>query len=182
MAPNEEEIEYKTDWGTSVAKERLKKDIIDQRIDKWKPKEVYFDPKRYDQFYKYYKYENFRTNLLTLRKAVTKAHEHAARDQVAFNAFARRDSPAVSDSIQEPRWHQSEAQKALRHLVQTEKIDGMKPADVRKLNPSFMQYSKKQFRDHLQHEKTRHWKKMHNKEYAERVQYLKSMVVINNPK
>ena len=168
-----ETIEYRKDWGTSEAKAQLKEDILCGRIDDWKPMRVYNDPERHDRFYRYYKYENFSANLRELRKAVGKGLGHAERDQNAFDNYKVDNPPPLGGR---PRWHRSEAQKLCRQLVQTNEIAGMKPSEVRELSPLFMVCTKKEFRDHFNHEKSRHWKKMHDEEYAMRVRFLKSTI------
>lgn len=160
--------------GPVLQKRSLKKDILDKRIKGWKPKQVYLDPEHFDQFYKYYKYENFRTNLHALRKACEKGVSGAERDQIAFAAHTSSYVPPIG------QWHRSDAQKLLRRLVQLDMIDGMFPTEIREQEPLFEAYTLKQFRDHLYHEKARHWKKMHEKDYSDRVKFLKATVDTTN--
>ena len=166
------QIEYKTDWATSEAKRQLKKDILDGRIEGWDPKEVYFDTERHERFYKWYRRENFTTNLRTLRESITKGLFQAKRDKIAFDAYMA-SHPLDPEQV---RWHGSAAQKLLRRMIRAELIDNMKPREVRAESPLFSAFTLKKFRDHLDHEKVRHWKKMHDEEYAGRVRFLKSQI------
>lgn len=168
---NKETTAYKTDWATSAARKQLKDDVLSGRIKDWLPKDVYFDPERHS-LYKHYKRDNFTTNLNTLRKSIAKARTEAKRDMVAYEAY--KQMHPIDET--ELRWHRSEAQKLLRYMIRADQIDNMRPSDVRLESPLFMEYSLKQFRDHLNHEKVRHWKKMHDDEYAKRVQFLKAKI------
>lgn len=77
--------EYQSDWGTSESKQLLQKDIVDGRIEGWGPSQVYNDPERYDH-YKYYKYENFRTNLNALRKKVVKQMDKSRKHRDSYES------------------------------------------------------------------------------------------------
>lgn len=174
---NQKNVDYRTDWATSEAKDMLKQDIINKRIEGWRPAAVYNDQLRH-YLYKQYKYDNFVTNLRNLRKSIETLHKVADRDRIAYRAYANMH-PVVDDSGQEGlphRWHQSNAQYLLRQMVKADTLGNRKPRDIRESNPLFMNYTMQQFRRHLDHEKTRHWKKMNDKEYAERVRFLKATI------
>lgn len=171
------QVQYRNDWARSDAKKILQNDIVEGRIADWQPQRVYKDPERYEMYYKFYKYENFRGNLSRLRKSVKKGMSHSERDKKALDIY-RQESPIQFG----PRiWHRSQAQLLLRYLVQTEvEIVGMTPAEIRECSNLFTPYSKEEFRNHLSHEKSRHWKKMHEKEYSERVRFLKQEIQVNS--
>lgn len=169
----QEEMEYKTDWSTSTAKNQLKQDILDGRIDGWSLRDIYFDPE-WHHLYQLYKRENFTNNPRTLRESLEKALAEAARDKIAFKNYLS-SHPINRDKT---RWHQSDAQKLLRHMIRIGVTDGEKPSDVRNSDTLFQAWTLKQFRDHFDHEKVRHWKKMHDKEYAKRVQFLKAQITV----
>lgn len=180
---NKDDVEYRTDWSTSEAKDILKEDIINKRIEGWRPAAVYNDQLRH-HLYKQYKYDNFVTNLRNLRKSIESLHRAADRDQNAYFAYAVLH-PVVVDTPKDeqhpPRWHRSNAQSLLRQMIQGEKLENRKPREIRLSNPLFLKYSLEQFRRHLDHEKMRHWKKMHEEEYAERVRFLKARIDSQEP-
>ena len=67
-------------WHNSHAKKLLIKDIIDGNIDGMEPKRVFVMQKEYQA----YKYENFATNLQSLRKQVAEKQSLADDDEAAF--------------------------------------------------------------------------------------------------
>lgn len=167
---------YRTDWGTSEAKEVLKQDILDKRIEGWRPQQVYNDPNRYNDYYRHYEYKNFWTNLNNLRKALKKRLNKADKHRRSYEGYiaARAYNPN--------RWDGSEAQTLLRQMVKDKTIENKTFQQIYGASPLFADICPDAdvFRDHLAHEKKRHWKHENAQDYSERVRFLRSHIGVTH--
>ena len=134
----------KIKWGSSEEKFLLREDIISGVVTKeMKAKEVYKTRECYSKF----KYENFRSNLRTLRKAVKDGLGRAERDEAAFlhdkNLFGKKADGA---------WHRSDAYKVLKHEIKKGKLEGKKPKEIYNSKSEFKSFPLPKFRNQIYHE------------------------------
>jgi hypothetical protein len=171
-----ETIEYKKDWAKSEAKKMLLEDIVSGRIDGWQPKQVYEDPARHD-LYKYYKRENFSTNLRNLREYVKNHRARAATDSIAM-AETRRELANHRNPNAAPRWDGTRAQAILQRLIANGETANKKPAEIRASKPEFLVYTGEQFRNHLTHKKRRLYRRDNSNEFSQHMKFLQSKIKI----
>ena len=140
---------YWTDWGTSEAKELLKKDIEEGRVtEQMQPHQVYeMHPE-----YKRYKYTNFTANLGSLKGAINDSHKHADFDDAALANDERLHPRSATTTAGLPRWDGSEAQGLLKMDVDDGKHDSMQPKDLYESRVEYEVFSLEVFRKHIYQE------------------------------
>ena len=139
-------------WGKSDAKFNLREDIIGGNVTKdMTPNEVYnMRPE-----YKDYSYQNFRTNLRSLRKTVK---DHLGRAELD-KEFYLHDKHLFQGVTNCELWHRSEAYKLLKNDVKECKVEGTKPKELYKSKVEYQTFPLKKFRNQIYHEQTRLRKK-----------------------
>ena len=137
----------KIKWGSSKEKFLLREDIIGGVVTKeMKAKEVYKMRECYSKF----KYENFRSNLRSLRKAVKDGLDRAETDEAAFlhdmHLFGEKADGA---------WHRSDAYKVLKDEIKKGKVEGKKPKVIYNGKSEFKAFPLAKFRNQIYHEHVR---------------------------
>ena len=139
-------------WAKSDAKFYLREDVISGIISKnMKAKDVYnMRPE-----YKEYKYENFRNNLLSLRKVVKRDLGRAELDK----EYYQHDKHLFRGDANCEEWHTSEAYKVLKEDMKDGKVDGRKPKDIYNSRREYQAFSLKKVRNQIYVEQERLRKK-----------------------
>ena len=140
-------------WQNSLAKEMLKKDILDGLVTAdMKPKQVL--AMRQELYEPYAK--NFAANYRSLQRSLQALHDRSEEDDAWIvhdqSLFPRTDV----DSLGRPRWDGSAAQQLLRDDMAAgalEELGG--PTALRNTRSEYMRFSLKVFTDHINQEKTR---------------------------
>jgi hypothetical protein len=133
-------------WRNSHAKKLLTKDIIDGNIDGMAPKRVFVMRKEYQA----YKYENFATNLRSLRKQVAEKQGLADDDEAAF---AHDEMLGLRvNSKPYPRWQGSVAEQLLKQDIDNGRHVHMKPRELKESRIEYGPYPGTVFRDHIHQE------------------------------
>ena len=144
--PSEDDAPELPPWRYSEAKKQLIKDILDGTLDGKGPGEVHeFRPE-----YKERKYENFRTNLNNLRKALKEQRARADSDDAALahdEALNLR-----TNSKPYPRWQGTEAERLLKLAIDNGQHIIMQPQELKNTCAEYEPYPLKVFRDHIQQE------------------------------
>ena len=141
-------------WAKSDAKFYLREDVISGIISKnMKAKDVYnMRPQ-----YKEYKYENFRNNLLSLRKAVKRDLGRAELDKEYYQHdkhLFRGDS-----NLNSKAWHRSDAYNILKEDIKGGRVEGMKPKEIYNSRREYQAFSLKKVRIQIYVEQERLRKK-----------------------
>jgi hypothetical protein len=139
-------------WKKSKAKKQLRKDIIDGIVtDKSKPQHVY----QMNPMYLEYPYDNFRTNLLALKKKVKTERASAVYAIEAIQYDRLRFPRPLTKANGEPLWNGSVAEMLLREEVKKEDISQItkKPKEWWNSNAEYQRFSLDTFRDHLKQER-----------------------------
>jgi len=135
-------------WKDGEAKELLRKDIVNGKIDGKGPKEVYnMRPE-----YRAYKYDNFVTNLRNLRKSLAELQERADDDAAALAHDEALD--LRSNGKPYPRWQGTEAETLLKLDIDNDQQKNKTPRELQATRPEYAPYPSKVFRDHI-HQETR---------------------------
>ena len=141
-----------TPWAKSDAKFKLREDIIGGVVTKdMRPSEVYnMRPEYMD-----YNYQKFRTNLLSLRKAVKNNLGQAELDRDCYlhdKRLFQKDSDCEV-------WHRAEAYKLLKNDIKDGKVEGTKPRELYKSRIEYQDFPLVKFRNQIYHEQARLRKK-----------------------
>ena len=125
-------------WAKSDARFYLREDLISGIITKnMKAKEVYdMRPE-----YKKYKYENFRSNLLSLQIAVKRDLGRAEIDNECYQHdkhLFRGDS-----NLNSKAWHRSDAYNILKEDIKGGRVEGMKPKEIYNSRREYQAFSLK---------------------------------------
>lgn len=133
------------DWRYSLAKEQLLRDLTVGTIpldkDEMGPKDVYNLPDRPE--FRKYRYENFRTNLNTLRKAIIQKQASAISDSAALARDLQKYPTRAYNHRGEPRWEGSAAQESLIYDVGTAAKEG------KRLTVEEIYYERDEYQDFL---------------------------------
>ena len=112
------------------------------------PRDVYLYRPEFTAF----PYDNFRTNLNNLRKAIAKLQDSALWDSQAL-ARDRKLFPRPDKNFRgEPQWHGSDAEALLKQDVTDGKQKTMKPKDLYKSRNEYQVYPLHIFRGHIDQE------------------------------
>jgi hypothetical protein len=136
-------------WRTSLARKLLKQDIIDHKAPaSMAPYDVYLMRSNYWLW----KYENFRSNLNNLRKAIAKDQQRAA-DDAAFLGKDLEVNPLPEDIPQGyPRWNGSEAERLLKLDVDAGLHEAMSTGELRMSKDEYQEFPCKVFAKHVYQE------------------------------
>ena len=158
-------------WAKSRAKKMLHDDIVQKRLQNMKPKQIWMS----NALYKKYKLENFRTNYYSLREAIKTRVTLKAKAHDAF----QHDEPIILQRRQQKFYYPGSAvEKQLRYDVQRGFTDG-KSADQVKQSRQVLRnsgLSVPEVSNFLAYERTRHHRKLHEEEYAERMRFINATV------
>ena len=105
--------------------------------------------------YKEYKYNNFRTNLLSLRKAVKRDLGRAELDR----EFYLHDKNLLQGGLNSDAWHRSEAYELLKDDIKDGKVVGTKPKEIYTSRMEYQAFPLKKFRNQIYVEQERLRKK-----------------------
>ena len=97
-----------------------------------------------------YKYENFRTNLRSLRLSVKNGLSRAEADEEAY-----LHDKALYGKTADGAWHRSVAYTLLKDDIKTGKIVGRKPKEVYESRNEYKTFPLKKFRNQIYHEHER---------------------------
>jgi hypothetical protein len=138
-------------WKGSEAKKQLKLDIINGKVtEKMKPNLVY----QMHPMYLDYPYENFRSNLLALKKKIKMDKANAVYATEAVEHDRMHFPRPLTKTNGEPLWHGSHAEILLREEVKNEEEQqSKKPKEWWQSNEAYQQFSLNTFRDHLKQER-----------------------------
>jgi hypothetical protein len=142
-----------TPWKNSLAKETLKKDILDGLVTQgMKPKEVIAMRKElYEPYAK-----TFAANYRSLQRSLQALHVRSEEDHAWIvhdqHLYPRSDV----DSLGRPRWDGSAAQHFLRDDLAAGKLEELGGSKaLHNTRPEYLRFSLKVFRDHVSQEKSR---------------------------
>jgi hypothetical protein len=137
-----------TPW--EIAKELLKEDIVAGFITPSMPPAQVFDLR---EEYGNVNYENFRTNLNSLRKKLDKLGKKARESTVAV-AHDRELHPIRKNppGFKYPRWNGSEAERFLKIDVKDGKNKDMTPLQLHGTRLAYQAFPSDVFRKHIQQE------------------------------
>ena len=133
-------------WRNSRAKQLLIRDIVEGKLDGLRPKQVH----QYRLEYNERPYNNFRTNLNTLRKKYQQLENLAQVDHAHLMhdlALGRRQN-----SKPYPRWQGTIAEKFLKQDIDSGRHLDMPPRQLRLTRPEYRCYPGQVFRDHIHQE------------------------------
>lgn len=134
------------DWKSSNAKKLFKQDIRDGKVTRtMKLKQVYA---MHDE-YKAYKYENFRANLLALKKKIQGNQDRARDDALALEQDLNLYPRAENTSRGYPHWDTSAANRRLKRDFDRGLIDTMTPKQLWRSHEAYQVFSYKLFRKHI---------------------------------
>ena len=168
-------------WKKKDCKARinLRKDVISGRIEGWNWQQVYYEKigtggekNCFLDFYRFYNPEDFKGFLETMRKQVKMGKQDSKIKKNAIDVYMDKQSINVGKL----RWDGSAAQKKLRRMVKDREVKGRLPSDMWSSEPAFQQFTLKEFRDHLGHEKKRLRKIEKSDAYAERIRMLSANI------
>lgn len=144
---NEEEEEEA--WAKSASKAILRAGLLSGEItDAMKPKQVWnLHPTEHGKW----NYNNWSSNLRTLRNAVQRDRTRMQKDCIAYGhdlAIVR----SLRDNSKTP-WHRSAAAPLLKQDVKDGKHKEQKPKDLHKSRPEYEEFDLPAFRKHIYQEK-----------------------------
>jgi hypothetical protein len=153
-------------WVKSDAKAILREAILAGEVDDdMAPMDVYC----WDPVFAYYKYENFRTNLRTLKEKVQEDRRRFQQDQIKLS-----HNLALFDRLEICNrgylfWHTSRAKKKLKKDLEDPHLTDLKPQQLYATRISFQQFPLDVFRGHIYQEKrakksTSYWLHRHEEE------------------
>jgi hypothetical protein len=139
----------KPKWETSEAKKLLQKDLEEGRVTaQMAPDEVYAMKDEYREF----KYENFRNNLLTLKKKAEQNGDSAAFDSAALANDEKIYPRPATAAAGYPRWDRSDAERLLKVDVDKGKHAQMTPQKLRACETAYEEFPLEVFRKHIYQE------------------------------
>ena len=135
-------------WRNSNAKKLLKDDIANGHVSSSMPaKDVY---QMRSNVYKRYKFNNFKANLESLRKQVTRDKNRADEDLTAF-LHDMEIRPATVEAGY-PRWQDSEADQLLKTDIEAGIGTSLKPEQLWKSRTEYQSFPLHVFRKHIYQE------------------------------
>lgn len=160
----------KEKWEESKAKARLRKDIIEGRInDTDTPKDVY---NMHPELYHKWCYNNFSANFRRLRKAIARDHERMVQDCMDYG-----HDKAIIDAQPSGKllWHRSAAAFLLKQDIENGKHKEMTPKQLRASRDEYQEFDLRVFRQHIYQENDHNEKKNWRLEKKKRRQKLPSV-------
>jgi hypothetical protein len=152
MASNAAPSDPPSPWRNSQAKHLLKEDIVKGLVYSSMPaKEVY---QMRPEWYKRYKFNNFKTNLDSLHKRITKDKDRADEDLAAFlHDMAILPHPTNAAAAAYPRWQDSEAEQLLKSDIEAGVgTTSLKPQQLWESRIEYQAYPLNVFRKHIHQE------------------------------
>ena len=137
-------------WKDSEAKRLLREDIIAGVVlSSITVSDVYKMRPEYEKW----PFENFQTNLRSLRKKIATDYERMQTDCEAYGLDQEFVKTMLSGDHQpKSLWHKSEARKLLKVDVNEGKHLQMKPSELRATRVEYLTFPLKVFRDHIYQE------------------------------
>jgi len=146
------------DWRHSFAKEQLVRDLtlgeIPLDAKNMGPLEVYNLPHR--PYFRDYVYNNFRTNLNSLRKLILEKQQHAVSDSEALDRDLKMFPRPQHNHRFEPRWEGSAAQESLIFDVGTAAKEGKRLTvkDIYDTRDEYQDFMRRTIQKHIYQEES----------------------------
>lgn len=143
----EGDMEEKEEWANSASKAILRAGILSGEIKpEMKPKQVFdLNPTQHGKW----NYQNWRSNLRTLRNAIKRDRDRMQKDCIAYG-----HDLAIIKGVRKNTtpWHRSIASQFLKQDIRDGKHIGIKPAAFHKSRPAYEVFDLLEFWKHIYHQ------------------------------